>query len=271
LNLAAIGENAGGADLKPSPQDEITVVVPSRNEASTLEKVLRECWEDCHSQLDLKILVVDDASDDETPQILGRLSKEIPMKVVHNPTPLGFGGALKKGISQVDTPWVTFIDGDNQYDPKDILRLFTSRKGTNTIITGWRFRRADPAIRTFISIIFMIMNRIAFGLHMKDVTTSLKLGPTVSIQKIAPQVTFMNGSFWTEFMVRWRHAGLSFVEVPISHRPRRSYRSRVFEAGHVGRVIVHQFVGLVRLFHDIRGPNGARLARMATGDVEDTR
>jgi glycosyltransferase involved in cell wall biosynthesis len=266
-----MGEKPGDASPGTCSRDAITIVIPSRDESSTLEKVLRECWETCKNSLDIRMLVVDDASEDETRAVLEKLSSILPLKIVRNDIPLGFGGSLKRGISLVETPWVTFTDGDDQYDPRDILRLFEARGGPNKIITGWRVRRADPPIRTFISIIFMIMNRIAFGLHMKDVTTSLKLGPTRAIQKIAPDVVFMNGSFWTEFMVRWRHAGLSIFEVPITHKPRRNYRSRVFEAGHIGRVIVHQFVGLMRLMHTVNASKRATLIQMTSDSVEHSR
>jgi glycosyltransferase involved in cell wall biosynthesis len=239
----------------PEPtSEEVTIVVPCRNEEATLEKVIRECWETCSPKMQVRFLAVDDDSDDGTPAILSKLARSMPLKVVRNDSPLGFGGALTKGISLVSTPWVAFNDADGQYYPEDLNRLFEARDGADRMITGWRVRRADPKIRTFISLIFQIMNRVAFRLRMKDITTSLKLGRTDRVQEIAPQVVFMNGSFWTEFMVRWVNAGYSYREVQIRHKPRaNNVRSKVFETGRIGRLVLHQFVGFFRLFTAIRG------------------
>src|SRR5262249_27543741 len=95
------------------------VLIPARNEAVNLPKVvaeLRRWWPD------VPTLVVDDASDDDTPAILPALG----VNWLRLPQRLGIGGAMRAGLRYariLGHDVVVRLDGDGQHQPDQIERL----------------------------------------------------------------------------------------------------------------------------------------------------
>ena len=231
--------------------DGVTLVIPSRNEAASLGPVVRNWWSQRPTGVPFSILVVDDASDDDTPRILSSLGPEMAVTSIRNPTRLGFGGALRVGIDHTATKWVAFTDADGQYDPRDLPRLISALSAGGDLATGLRSPRVDSIFRKTISIGFRGLVSMLFDLRMRDPTTSLRAGRTERIRWVARQARFMNGSFWNEFMIRWTRAGYSFVEVPVRHYHRHAGRSKVAASEQIARVSVQHFIALLRIWREL--------------------
>lgn len=105
----------------------LTVVVPAKNEARSVEKCLRSLIESDYPGL--SIVALDDRSTDSTGAIMDSLSKDVPadkrLRVIHiTELPQGWLGkvhAMWTGAKQTDTPWILFTDGDVIFR-KDALR-----------------------------------------------------------------------------------------------------------------------------------------------------
>ena len=231
--------------------DGLTLVVPSRNEAASLGPVLRSWWVQRPTVVPFRILLVDDASDDDTPRVLSELESEMAITSIRSPTRLGFGGALRVGINHTTTKWVAFTDADGQYDPQDLPRLLTALSAGNDLAIGLRSPRADSFLRKTISIGFRSLLYMFFSLRSKDPTTSLRAGRTDPIRLVASQARYMNGSFWNEFMIRWSRAGFSFAEVPVRHYRRRDGQSKVASRAQIARISVQQFIALLRMWREL--------------------
>jgi chlorobactene glucosyltransferase len=95
----------------------ISVIVPARNEAETIERGLRSLLAQDYPRFE--IIAVNDGSTDETPSILDRFAAEDSrLRVFHNP-PLddgwqGKSSAVWHGVqmSVLDHPWLLFTDAD---------------------------------------------------------------------------------------------------------------------------------------------------------------
>jgi len=91
--------------------EEITVLVPARNEAEVVEQTLRSLLD--HGA-GLKIVVIDDGSEDTTAEKAVQVSESV--RVVRNPPlPPGWSGklwALEQGRRFVATPYVLLLDAD---------------------------------------------------------------------------------------------------------------------------------------------------------------
>jgi dolichol-phosphate mannosyltransferase len=240
---------------------DITLVIPSRNEAGSLEVVVRQWYDQRAPGGTLRLLVVDDASTDGTAQLLDRLQQELPVRSVRTAEPLGFGGSLRRGITEVETPWVAFTDADGQYDPKDLRTLLALLDAGNDLALGVRTPRADPFVRIVISIGFRGLLYAFFRAPLRDPTSSLRVGRTEAIRWIAERTRYMNGSFWNEFMVRWVREGLTFAQAPVRHLPRLDGQSKVAARGLVVRVSLQQFIALLRLWREL---HRLRIANSAT-------
>ncbi|MGR8949407.1 MAG: glycosyltransferase family 2 protein [Gammaproteobacteria bacterium] len=94
----------------------ISIVIPAKNEATGLEKLLPELKD---TLPDAEIIVVDDGSTDTTPTVCASNG----VRRVFHPYSLGNGAAVKSGTRQANGDILIFMDGDGQHRPEDIPRL----------------------------------------------------------------------------------------------------------------------------------------------------
>lgn len=98
---------------------KVSLVVAVRNAAATLEMAVGSLLD--QSWADLEILLVDDASDDETPAIAARLADRDPrVRVLANARTPGAYGARNTGLEAARGAYVGFHDGDDWAQPQRI-------------------------------------------------------------------------------------------------------------------------------------------------------
>jgi glycosyltransferase involved in cell wall biosynthesis len=119
-----------------------TVLVPTYNEAPTIEEVLRRV-----DRLDLekRVIVVDDGSTDATPAILARWAAHHPDTLVLRKPNGGKGSALRAAIPYVDGGIAVIQDADLEYDPADIPALIEPiERGVADVVYGSRLVGGRP-------------------------------------------------------------------------------------------------------------------------------
>jgi hypothetical protein len=109
--------------LRPAsaPPRDVVVIIPAYNEAPNLPHVVDELRRACP---DVRPIVVDDGSEDETPRVLQG------MRVDHLRlgARLGVGGAVRAGLRYariLGCEYAVRIDGDGQHRPSDVQRVLT--------------------------------------------------------------------------------------------------------------------------------------------------
>ncbi len=100
---------SGAGDLDPTtatatPWSRTTAVIVTHNSAAVIEPCLRSVAR-CH-----KVVVVDNASDDETRDIVRRCLPRA--EVIENPIGLGFGSASNQGLGRVETEFAIHPNPD---------------------------------------------------------------------------------------------------------------------------------------------------------------
>lgn len=96
------------------PEPDVTVVVPTRNRRPLLARALRSVLR--QEGVALRVVVVDDDSEDDTAGYLGSLG-DARVDVVRNASPLGVAGARNAGLAAVASHWVAFVDDDDVWAP----------------------------------------------------------------------------------------------------------------------------------------------------------
>jgi len=112
---------------------EALVFIPAYNEEHTIANVVSKVRDAC----DFDLMVIDDGSNDSTPQILQALEVD----VLRHPICLG-SGVIVSGLEighSLGYKYVIKIDGDDQHNPQDIPRLYEHAVKTGAdIVIGSR-------------------------------------------------------------------------------------------------------------------------------------
>lgn len=97
---------------------QTTIVIPAYNEEDVIRRSLEQIIEEKLPQR-FEILLVDDGSDDRTPEIIG----EFPFKLIRHHSNKGYGAALKTGIRHASGDRVIIMDSDGQHHPRYIEEI----------------------------------------------------------------------------------------------------------------------------------------------------
>ena len=99
----------------------VSVIIPTHNEAQSIERVLA----DLPSDLTTEVIVVDSNSNDGTPEIAARMGA----RVVQEPR-RGYGRACLTGLATANSPdVVVFLDGDYSDRPSELPILLAPITG----------------------------------------------------------------------------------------------------------------------------------------------
>lgn len=92
----------------------VTIVIPLYNKERQIERAVRSVQRQTFE--DWRLIVVDDGSTDNGPQI-ARSIKDSRIEVVHQKN-AGPGAARNTGIRMAQTPYISFLDADDEWTPK---------------------------------------------------------------------------------------------------------------------------------------------------------
>lgn len=94
------------------PQQTISVIVPCHNDGRYLPLLVKRLFEQSHQPSE--VLIIDDASNDDTAQILAILSAENPLiKVYRNPQNLGVIRSINKGVELATSEFIYMTGCDD--------------------------------------------------------------------------------------------------------------------------------------------------------------
>lgn len=136
---------------------DIGVVVVTYASAATIERCLAALL----AARDVaRVVVIDNASPDDTAAIVERLARRDPrLGLVRNPDNRGFGAACNQGATAIAQPWVAFVNPDAFVNRDTLARLVDcamARPGAGLLGVEQRdergvpdpaSRRADPSLR----------------------------------------------------------------------------------------------------------------------------
>ncbi len=130
----------------------IYVCVPAHNEARTLGVLLwkiRGVFKEF--ERDYRVLVLDDASTDDTSEVLERYRQVLPLDVLRVERRLGYGGALDRVLRfAVETaPYpkrdvIVTLQGDFTEGPEDVIPLIKAIEGGADLVAGAVDSVGDP-------------------------------------------------------------------------------------------------------------------------------
>lgn len=137
--VSPITQAAVAATLEAiAPGRRTSVVVPAKNEAASIGRVVRMIRD---ALPEAEVWVIDDGSTDDT----ARLAVEAGASVHRHPRSLGNGAAVKAGARRATGDVIVFMDGDGQHDPRDIPRLMAQLDAGYDMVVGARNRHGQAS------------------------------------------------------------------------------------------------------------------------------
>ncbi len=164
------------------PACDISIVVPTRNEANNVEPLIRAI-ERALTGHRVEVLFVDD-SDDDTPKVVEQVAKRsrVSIRLIHRAVEDrgdGLGGAVVTGFRSARAPWICVMDGDLQHPPEVIDRLLThAEEHALDVVLASRFHGSKRTeglgrLRNMASHALIGASRVLFPNRLKGVTDPL--------------------------------------------------------------------------------------------------
>ncbi len=241
------------ADAEPAGAKvirSISVILPAFNEqfnvrktVETARRVLRplaEKWE---------IIVVNDGSVDATRAICDVLARQFSdVRAIHHMENLGYGAALKSGISAARNELIFFTDTDGQFDFQELTQLL-EWIDRYEIVIGYRGKRSDPFYRLVNAWGWNMLVRLLLGVRVRDIDCAFKIFRREVFQRV--QIRSVGAMVNTEILAQALRIGMKIHEIPVTHHP----RNHGAPTGAKLRVIAKAFRELCRLWSKLRRIN----------------
>lgn len=191
--------------VRGTPQ--ISIIIPAFNEASNLDRVCDQLLQVfANDTLSFEILIIDDASSDETYDAAVRQMWKSPsIRAFRKQSPRGMGNAVKYGFerARASVIAVTMADGSDQVERIPEMYRAVVDQGFGLVI-GCRYRHPEnfqsiPFLYRFFSRCFRVTARAVVGLRLADYTNAFRVfdrriftryGAESGGFEISPEITF---------------------------------------------------------------------------------
>jgi glycosyltransferase involved in cell wall biosynthesis len=216
----------------------LSIFFPAYNDAGTIASLVLVAHMTARTLTDdYEVIVVDDGSPDHTGALLDEMAKHFPwMKVVHHETNRGYGGALRTGFLTASKDVVFYTDGDAQYDPREMVKLWEALSPDVDFVNGYKISRHDPLHRVVIGRAYHWFVKLAFSLRLRDVDCDFRLVRHRVFEKV--RLTRSSGVICVELMKKVQDHGFRIAEVPVHHFHRTYGKSQFFNFPRVLRTLV---------------------------------
>ena len=205
-----------------------SIVIPAYNESArirtTIEKILghiqRRDW-------NAEVLVVNDGSTDDTPQIVQTYAADNPvLHLIDNPGNRGKGYSVRNGMLHACGEVILFSDADLSSPIEEADKLFAAVQGGVDVAMGSRWLRRElqtqrqPLYRQVFGRVFNLALRILLGLHYQDTQCGFKAFSRRAVQSIFPLQHIERWGFDPEILYLAQRFGFRIEEVPVkwAHR-----------------------------------------------------
>lgn len=195
------------------------VIIPTFNNAGTLENVLQRCLAQ-----GLPVLVVDDGSTDTTPAILSGMESQV--QVLRHKANMGKGKALKTGFLEARRQGYSYaltIDSDGQHFPEDIPALLAA-KGERTLVVGSRSQMGADGGGSFANRFSNFWFHLYTGVRLPDTQTGFRVYPLNHLPSLGllssryeAELTLLVFSAWKGLKMQPVPVRVAYPEDRVSH------------------------------------------------------
>ncbi len=206
---------------QPVHHKPIIILIPAKNEANTIGKVITEV----NAKIAATIVVIDDASTDDTANI----SRAAGAIVLLLPFSLGAWGAIQTGLRYAakhgfNTAITMDADGQHEADSIPTLLMPLIEKQCDVVIGSY------PQRGSFLRRVAWSLFRQLSGVILEDLTSGLRAYNRSAITLLASNAATLLDYQDLGVLILLHRAGLQVIETSITMYPRVDGHSRIFNS-----------------------------------------
>ncbi len=215
----------------------VTIIMPALNE----EKNILSAIQDTLSAFEEfgiagEILVIDDGSTDSTSLLVKHEIEKFPDKIrmfTHS-VPQGIGASFWDGVDNARGNIVCMLPGDNENDPKEILRYISLLDNVDIVIPFVFNKGARSKLRNFLSSFYHRFINCTFFTSLNYTTGTVLYRKSLLKELDSRRKSFF---FQTDILIRLVKYGYLFAEVPYRLRGRRQGISKAMRLQSLNDII----------------------------------
>jgi len=209
-------------NIKNKTYKKLSIIIPVYNEQNTLAEIV-EAVRNVDLPLTKEIIIIDDASTDETRKIIGQLPSEDLIKLYHEKNQ-GKGAALRSGFAQATGDLILIQDADLEYSPEEYPKLLRPiLNGKADVVYGSRFVGSEAHRVLYFwhmmgNRFLTLLSNMCTNLNLTDMETCYK----VFRREIVRDITIQEDRFGfePEITAKVARTGCRIYEVGISYSGR---------------------------------------------------
>lgn len=202
---------------------KFAVYIPARNVGRTLAAVVARLPEEVRKNAQ-EILIVDNASSDNTSDIVRQLSQNTRITCLRNKSDLGYGGSQKTAYQYLlakNYEAVVMVHGDGQYAPElagELLQRLEKTKAAMVFgsrMTGTPLKGGMPLYRFFANILLTKIGNIFLGTNFSEFHSGYRAYHLSSLAEARFQSCSDDYHFDTEIIVNLTEKKFTIEEMTI--------------------------------------------------------
>ncbi|NVO20251.1 MAG: glycosyltransferase family 2 protein [Bacteroidetes bacterium] len=212
---------------------ELCLLIPAKNEASSLPSTLSHYWDTLNSRIPFNFLIINDHSDDDSSEVLHELSNKYSnLFFVDNNFEGGVGNAIRYGLEVWKGDIVAICMADGSDSPFDILTSYNKICSRQvSCVFGSRFIKGSkiegyPIAKLILNRIFNFLVKIISSNKYNDFTNIFKVYQRTAIEAIQP-LESTGFSIGLEMSLKAFSKQLKIEIIPISWRQRTAGKSKL--------------------------------------------
>jgi dolichol-phosphate mannosyltransferase len=208
----------------------LSIIIPVYNESKNVEKTVNNLKKIKKNIKKFNLIFIDDFSNDNTFDILNKLSKKYSFVKIFKNKKKGLGSAIEEGIKKSNFVYIAIFMADSSDSTADLIRYYKiiSSKKFDAVL-GSRFIKESkikdyPFLKYFLNRIFNNFVKLIFLSNYNDFTNAFKIYKKSVLRNLLPIVS-ENFNVFLEIPLKIISRKYSYKIIPISWQNRKIGKS----------------------------------------------